>query len=313
MTEEFLTLTEEAKLQHEVDYLKARLENIEKFKEYFFKAKTDLIVSKERVSCLENELVLSKVKNCIMGDDGAEDTGSSDVINNDSVLGFIKESLLVTGYKELVASIFRSMDGLGLDMTVKIHEEKDDHIYAFSKKDKKINTEIMTQYKEQGELVEFAPKKLILNLESISVLIKGVPDKNNENYHKIKEFTMMVFMSANLRLASLKKEIELEGLRRNLYQVFKKTHAAFEETRDKMDNQVMDISEMMLKFEKNLKDCLGQMELPESYVKVLILMFHSTKSDLNLLLTSGLCIDENFLKAIIRLEEVYGNKYSVVE
>lgn len=313
MTEEFLTLTEEAKLQHEVDYLKARLENIEKFKEYFFKAKTDLIISKERVSCLENELVLSKLKDRIMGDDGVEDAGSSNVTSNDSILDFIKESLLVAGHKELVASIFRSMDGLGLDMTVKIHEEKDEHSYACSKEDKKINTEIMAQYKEQGELVEFAPKKLILNLKNISVLIKGIPDKSNDSYHEIKEFTMMVFMTANLRLASLKKEVELEELRRNLYQIFKKTHAAFEETRDKMDSQVMDISEMMLKFEKNLKDCLGQMDIPESYVKVLVMLFHSTKSELNLLLTSGLCIDENFLKAIIRLEEVYGNKYSGVK
>lgn len=312
MTEEILSFTQEAKLQHEVNYLKSRLDNVEKFKMYFFKAKTELIVERERVTCLENELVLSKIKDHIINPDAADESEASDMINSDFVLGFIKESMLVTGYKELVDSLFRSMTGLGLDMTVKIHGQKDDHIYASSKKDKENNVKTMGKYLESGEFIAFAPEKLILNLENISILIGGMPDKNSDKYKKIKIFSMMVFMSANLRLASLKKEVELNDLRRNLYQVFRKTHIAFEDTQEKMDNQVIEISGMMLSYEKSLKESLGKMELPESYIKILTLLFNSTKAELNILLTGNLCIDEGFLKAIIRLEDVYGNKYSDV-
>ena len=311
MNEESLTLTEVAKLQHEVDYLKVRLENIEKFKTYFFEAKTDLILSKERVSCLENELVLSKAKKIILyGDDGVESNESTNVISNDSIVEFIKKSLLVTGYKELVVSMFRSMDDLGLTIIVKIHDERGNYIYSSRKEDKENNIEITGKYKEQGEFVETLPNQLILNLENISVLITSVPDKTSDSYEKIKAFSMMVFMTANLRLASLKKEVVLEELRKNLYHVFRKTHVAFEHTQDSIDRQVIEVSEMMLNFEKNLKSSLSQMTLPESYADILLMLFHSTKSDLNLLLTSSLCVDEGFLKAITKLENAYGGKYS---
>lgn len=313
MMEDVLNITEEVKLKHEVDFLKSRLENIEKFKTYFFQAKTDLIVARERVSCLENELVLSNVKDRIMNSDEEENADSSDIISNDSVLGFIKESLLLTGYKELVESIFRLMDGMGLGMAVIIHGEKEEHYYSNNKSDKKNNMHIMGKHKEQGEFVELTPDKLILNLENISVLIKNFPDKKSDNYKKLKDFSMMVFVSSNLRLASLKNEAELEELKRNMYKIFKKTHDAFEMTQDRMDHQVIEISEMMLNYEKNLKDSLAQMNFPESYVKMLTMLFYSTKSDLNILLTGSLCIDEEFLKAIIKLEKVYGDKYSGVE
>jgi len=313
MIEDVLNVTEEVKLKHEVDFLKSRLENIEKFKTYFFQAKTDLIIARERVSCLENELVLSNVKNHIMSSDETDDSDTIDLTGNDSVLGFIKESMLLTGYEELVASIFRLMDDLELDMAVNIHGEKSDHVYLNNKENKENNAHIMGKYKEQGEFIEFAPNKLIINFENISVLIKGMPENSSYYYKKVKEFSMMVFVSSNLRLASLKREAELEELKRNMYKIFKKTHDAFEKTQDRMDHQVIEISEMMLNYEKNLKDSLTKMKFPESHVKILNMLFYSTKSDLNLLLTGSLCIDEEFLKAIIKLEKVYGDKYSGVE
>ncbi|MCW8935916.1 MAG: hypothetical protein OQK98_14425 [Gammaproteobacteria bacterium] len=310
MIEDVLNLTEEEKLKHEVGFLKTRLENIEKFKTYFFQAKTDLIIARERVSTLENELVLSDIKKTIMN---SGETEYSAATGNNSVLDFIKESMLLTGYKDLVDSIFRLMDGLNLVLAVNIHGENDDHIYLSNKDDKEDNIHIMNKYKEQGEFMEVAANQLILNLENISVLIKGLPDEKSENYKKIKDFSMMVFVSSNLRLASLNKETELEGLKHNMYKIFKKTRGAFEATQDLMDGQVIEISEMMLNYEKNLKDSLHQMSMPESYIKSLLMLFHSTKSDLNILLTGSLCIDEKFLKAIIKLEKAYGDKYSGIE
>jgi len=90
--------------------------------------------------------------------------------------------------------------------------------------------------------------------------------------------------------------------------IFQKTHQSFESMQDSIDNQIIQISEIFLSLESNLKDSLIKMELSEEYMKLYNLLMHDSKTELNLLLTSGLTVDEGFLKTIIKLEEAYAKK-----
>ena len=79
--------------------------------------------------------------------------------------------------------------------------------------------------------------------------------------------------------------------------------------RDNIDNQIIHVSELYLKFEKNLLDSLSRMNLPENHLNHIKTVIHEARAELNLLLTSSLTIDEHFLAAIIKLEAAYAHNY----
>lgn len=73
MDDKALLASENISLKHEVDYLKSRVESIEKFKSYFFKAKTDLVIANTRVSLLESELMITSLKKRMLNKDKDKD------------------------------------------------------------------------------------------------------------------------------------------------------------------------------------------------------------------------------------------------
>ena len=72
-----------------------------------------------------------------------------------------------------------------------------------------------------------------------------------------------------------------------------------------MDNQVIAISELFLNCEQHLRDTLAKMNLSEDYQKLFQLIIADAKSELNLLLTSSLSIDEHFVTVMKKLEKAY--------
>ncbi len=303
-----LQYTEAGKLRHENKYLNERIKNLEVFKSNFFSISTELIVAKEKIATLQQQLVFNKVKDRISAESDLLD--QNQIKENDDVLEFLRGSFLVSEYQELVQSMFHAVDGTDLDMSVLIASEENLYDFSLSAENKDVNIKFLKSCKEKGEYVESGTDAFVLNLDHISVLVKGLPVEDEIRFKQLKEFVFIVVMAANLRVDSLKKEVDLETLRRNIYKIFKKTHVSFEAVQDNIDNQIIQVSNIFLGFEKNLKESLLKMSLSESYMKMLTLLLHDTKTELNLLLTSGLTIDESFLKTIIKLEEAYSNKYS---
>jgi len=309
-TENNIAFTEEGKLRHENKYLKDRVTNLEVFKKNFFSAHTELIETKEKLAFLEQQQELEALKQRITGlPDPLNEHAAQDVENNESLLDFFKESFSANDYRDVIASIFHSVDKLNLEVTVEIITDKHTLTHSLDDAYHDINQQIIDKLKNQGERIE-RDDYVLLNMSNISFLAKKLPLSETIKAEQIKDFINIISVAANSRIQALHKDIELLTLRKNIYKIFRKTHLSFEAMRDNIDNQIIDISTLYLEFEKSLLDTLQKTDLSDNYLDVFKLIIHDARTELNLLLTSGLTLDEDFLASIIKLEMAYSGKFS---
>jgi len=303
-----LKITPEAKLAHENKFLRERITNLEVFKKNFFVNHAELIKTHEKLALLEQQMALISVKDKIAGlPDPLDEKANTIKDYNDNLLGFFEASYSASEYQDLVVSIFNSVESLGLDVSIQTSVQGEVFNHAIGKVKSDENTQLINQYRNSDEVIE-SEDYVIYNFLHISLLAKGLPVTEVEKNRQIKDYLRIISIGANTRIEFLSKNSELETLQKNIYMIFQKTHQSFESMQDSIDNQIIQISEIFLALDSNLKESLIKMELSEEYMKLYNLLMHDSKTELNLLLTSGLTVDEGFLKTIIKLEEAYAKK-----
>ena len=303
-----LKITPEAKLAHENKFLRERITNLEVFKKNFFVNHAELIKTHEKLALLEQQMALISVKDKIAGLPDPLDENANVVKDyNDNLLGFFEASYSAREYQDLVVSIFDSVESLGLDIAIQTSVQGETFNHSIGREENDENIQLINQYRKSDEVIE-SEDYVIYNFLHISLLAKGLPVTKKEKNRQIKDYLRIISIGANTRIEFLSKNSELETLQKNIYMIFQKTHQSFESMQDSIDNQIIQISEIFLALESNLKESLIKMEISEEYMKLYKLLMHDTKSELNLLLTSGLTVDEGFLKTIIKLEEAYAKK-----
>lgn len=259
---------------------------------------------------MEQQLELEELKQRISGlpnplDEKAKQTAET----NDDLLDFFKESFSAEDYRDVVASIFHAVDKLNLQVTVQITTDKHTLTHSLDKAYNDSNKELIDEHKTQGERIEH-DDYVILNMSSICFLAKKIPVTEVVKTEQIKELVYLIAVAANSRIQTLQKDMELITLRKIFYKIFRKTHLSFESMRDNMNNQTIAISELYLGFEKTLLDNLLKAGLSGNRMNIFKLLIHNARTELNLLLTSGLTLDEDFLASIIKLEKAYSGEFS---
>jgi len=307
-TENSFNFTTEGKLRQENKYLKDRVTNLETFKKNFFTTHIELIKAREKLALLEQQQELEDLKQRISGlPDPLDENSDQDIKKNESILGFFKESFSSNEYRDVVASIFHTVDKLNLEITVQIITDKHTLTHSLDDSYHDLNKEIINKLKAQGERIE-QDDYVLFNMSNIRFLAKKIPVSEKVKAEQIKDFINIISVAANSRIQTLHKDIELLTLRKNIYKIFRKTHTSFESMQDNIDNQIISISALYLDFEKALLENLLKTGLSNSYMEIFKLLIHDVRSDLNLLLTSGLTLDEDFLAAIIKLEKAYSTE-----
>jgi len=309
MAENF-SFTKEGKLEHENKYLQDRLTNLEVFKKNFFAQHVELIEIKAKLALYEQQIELEKIKNRITGlPESANYLTNQGAKLNEDLLEFFEDSFSAEEYGGVVASVFHSLEGLELDVALKIEINKETYKHCLDEECKVDNLKLLDHHKAQGEQVEH-DDYVIFNLKNISLIARNLPVSKADKLSEIKDFIKIVCIAANSRIESLSIAAELRELHKNIYVIFKRTHTSFENMRDNFDDQAIAISELYLNFEKKLLDGLATMKLPEAGLKGVKLTLYEVKSELNLMLTSGMAIDESFLASIVKLEQAYSKKFA---
>ncbi|MCW8933592.1 MAG: hypothetical protein OQK98_02600 [Gammaproteobacteria bacterium] len=302
--------TKEGKSHHEIKYLKERVVNLEVFKKNFFSLNMQLIEAKEKVKLFEEQIQLEKLKTRISGlPDTFADSVDRGADLNDGLLSFFEDNLLADVYRDVVASIFHSVENLDLNVTVKITTDKESKVHSLDPDNQEEAVKIISQFNGESSFIK-DKDFIIFYMDNIVLFANNMPVSDEVKSLQLEKYLKIVCVGANLRIDSLSKSAELDILNRNIYNVFKKTHLAFETMRDSFDDQAINISELYLGFESNLNESLKKMNLSDAYMEVLKLILYNARSELNLLLTSGMTFDENFLSSIVKLENAYASKYS---
>jgi len=308
-----LSFTAEAKLKHENKYLKERVDNLEAFKKNFFATNLELIEAKQKISLYEEQFEIEKLKQRITGlPEPFEESENQDKEINQGILSFFKESFSANIYRDVVASMFHAVEGLGVDVTVQISTDEGLLNHSLDESAQSDNLALIEQYDSADARVEH-DDYVIFYLSSINFLARGLPIADGVKKKQIEEFLHVIALGSNSRIEVLYKDVELETLRKNVYKIFRKTRISFEQMQDNIDNQTIAISELYLNFEKMLTDSLKKINLTDSHMQMFKLLIHEARTELNLLLTSGLTLDQQFLSSIIKLESAYAEKYADID
>lgn len=297
-----LFFTEEGKLRRENTFLQERVNNLEVFKKNFFRIHHDLIDAREKIALLEESVNLNKVRDSLIQSAETHPENIDDE-HHDELMAFFQSSISAATFEDLVMSLFHAIEGLKIGMALKIKTPRENLNYAIDAVTKAQNIKLIRQHKDDGELIEKAGY-VIINLEYISVLVTGLPDagKHREN---VLEYLKIMTAGANTRIDALIRRQELERLNRNMYKIFKRTNDAFENMQQDMDRMVMDISELFQGCEASLNESIDRLKLPADKTKMIKLITSSTRTDLNLMLSNYLVLDDKFIKVLKKLEDAY--------
>jgi len=296
-------LTEEGKLRHENSFLKERIANLEIFKKNFFMLQNDLIDARERLSVHEEALTLNQVKERIVQSHEIP-VDEMEIAQTDGVLDFLHDSFSASNYQDLVMSIFQSTNDLGLGIGIQIRHQKNILNYALDETQKELNTSLINKHKDDGDSIN-NDNFLILNKKNLSLIATNFSDIESDRGRQICDFLEIVTLGASTRIDALSQKSDLDELKSNIYQIFKKTNDSFQSIQDNLDNQVITISELFLSFEENLMATCTRANISKEHGDLIKLILHDAKSELNLVLTSSLTMDEHFMNVMMKLEKAY--------
>ena len=301
---EDLFFTEEGKLRHENKYLKERVANLETFKKNFFNLQNEIIEARETIDVLEQQLNMDRLKKRIIEHTQASDNVESVHAQNEEILKFFHDSISASSYQDLVMSMFQSVDGMGLDVAVQIRHKNNVINYALDEAHKEASISFINRHRDDGEIVE-QESNILINHKYLSMLTGGAAVAEPEGRNHVRDFLEIIAVGANTRIDTLGKKLELAELRSNIYKIFRKTNQSFEAIQNNMDDQVIAISELFLGCDQQLRNTLTRSKLSEDHMKLINLIMADAKSELNLLLTSSLTMDENFVSVMKKLEKAY--------
>jgi len=296
-------LTEIGKIRHENNFLKERINNLETFKKNFFTLQNDLIEAKEKLGVFEEALNFCNIKNQII-ESHEKPVDETEITQTDSVLDFLHNSLSARSYQDLVMSIFQSTEDLELGMGIQIRHKQNILNYALDESQKDLNTTLINTHKNEGNKVD-KDDFFIINESYLSVIATNFSDKDTSKGKQVCNFLEMITLGANARIDTISQKSELDELKSNIYKIFKKTNDSFAHIQDNMDTQVVTISELFLSFEKNLMATCMRAKISTSHSDLIKLIVHDAKSELNLVLTSSLTMDEHFMSVMSKLEKAY--------
>lgn len=296
-------LTEEGKLRHENSFLKERVTNLEAFKKNFFAVQNDLIEAREKLAVYEEALNFNQIKDRIVTSH-EEPVDEQLVSQTDDVLGFLHNSISANSFEDLVMSIFQSTNDLDLGVGIQIRYKKNIFNYALDETHKDSYNKFITEHKNHGSSFE-KDNSIVHNQNYISIITTGLPDKNSIKGKQIRDFLEIVTLGANSRIDAIIQKSDLNELKVNIYKIFKKTNDSFSSIQDNLDNQIIAISELFLSFEENLMSTLKRTTLSSAHNELIKIIVHDAKSELNLVLTSSLTMDEHFMNVMDKLEKAY--------
>jgi len=189
-------------------------------------------------------------------------------------------------------------------MDIQISHKKNILKYALEDSQKDINATLINTYKSDGNKVD-KDDFLIINESYLSVIATNFTNKDTSKGKQISNFLEMITLGANARIDTLSQKSDLDELKSNIYKIFKKTNDSFSSIQENMDHQVISISELFLSFEENLMATCMRAKISKSHSDLIKLILHDAKSELNLILTSSLTMDEHFMSVMAKLEKAY--------
>lgn len=301
-----MKFTTEGQLRHENQFLKDRVTNLEVFKQNFFAQHYDLIDARDRISQLEEQLNLDKLKQQISSTETQQEFKLTD--GGGDLMEYFHSALTAASLQDLVMSLFQSADGMAKDIVVQIRDDGNLLDFCLDESIKEESIKLIKEHSHKEKAVQIGTR-VILNQKHLSIIYSPIPGNPNISEEGLEPYMEILSLGANTRTSTLKQRAELNTLRENIYKIFKKMNKAFDELQEDLEDNIIIISTIYSTFMLSLTENLVKMKLDKSHLSLLDMMLNDTKSELLLALTKSMTLDKNFLTVLKRLEKAYAKAH----
>lgn len=302
-----VTFTTEGQLRHENQFLKDRVTNLEVFKQNFFTQHYELIDARDRISQLEEQLTLGKLKEQISSTETQQELDSTDG-GGGALMDYFHSALTAASLQDLMMSLFQSADGMAKDIVVQIRDDGNLLDFCLDENIKAESIKLIKQHCHQEKAVKVGGR-VILNQKHLSIIYSPIPENPNISNEKLEQYMEIISLGANTRTSTLKQRAELNTLRENIYKIFKKMNQSFDTLQGDLEDNIINISTIYSTFMQTLTENLVKMKLDKSHLSLLDMILNDTKSELLLALTKSMTLDKNFLTVLKRLEKAYAKAH----
>lgn len=305
MPSDNVSFTTEGKLRHENKFLQDRVANLETFKQNFFSLHYDLIDAREKISQLEEQLNLDKIKQNITS---SESNPAKVHEKSDDLLEYFNSALTAASLQDLVMSLFQSADGLAKDIVVQIRDDGNLLDFCLDEAIKNDSLSLINSHQDGGSVVKLE-NKTILNHKHLSLIYSPVELTPEVPDSTLQEYMEILTLGANTRTSTLKQRTELNTLRENIFKIFKKMNQSFDTLQNDLEENIIIISTIYTDFTTALTENLLKMKLDDAHVSLINMITDDTKSDLMLALTRSMTLDKDFLRVLKKLEKAYSDAH----
>jgi hypothetical protein len=301
---EHSVLTEIGRLRHDNKYLSERVSNLEGFKKKFFEVQRELTLTRDQLLISMEQLNLARWKSRIEVATDNQGSAEAESGSNEDLIRFFHESFIAGSYRDLFDAVFHAVQSCDLDLLVQVRYHNKAINFSTDEEHKHIALDLIESHGLEKEVIEAGPC-MIINHRYLTMVVCGLPLTRAGGAEHLKEYLEIIAAGANVRVDTLAKKLELDELQENIYKIFRKVNHSFEDIQNNLDNQIIAISEMFLGFEKDMRDKIAELGLTHTQGKSIYQVIAAAKAELNLMLTSSLTVDEDFVAVMKRLELAY--------
>ena len=150
---------------------------------------------------------------------------------------FLDSSFHAKTLGDLVKSFFKATESIGLNCTVQIRGGEQSITLTDDSAEREIETALLDKLNDQGDFIAIG-KRMVINHDACSLLIKNMPDEMDSRYNSIKHYAFVLLKGVNARSQALLNQRELKQQRDVLKKMIERTHGLLTQT-DEAYHQVM--------------------------------------------------------------------------
>lgn len=142
------------------------------------------------------------------------------------VTQFIQQSCFCKSFEELSEAMFFAMSSYGLHTAIQIHTSGTILNFSPSEKVRPLEEQILKALRDKGRILNL-DKRLIINYPNVSILIKNMPEDDEERAGRLRDLLSALVSATDSRIEAINNEKRLIRVA-NLSPVIEKTYNTLE-------------------------------------------------------------------------------------
>lgn len=229
----------------------------------------------------------------------------SDSSNIGVNIQFLLESENCNNLDELGMCLFRALKCYDLVCSIQMRGLHDIKNMEANGMEKKMESELLTECQDHGDYIAFG-KRIIINHESVSVLVKNMPADDEKKYNAIKDNLLSLLQGTNARIKALDNITSLRIDSALLQSMYEKMRTQMTVADEIYQSVMRDIATVVEDISEGVENSLQYLDLEEYQEKMLQDILEIGVTETNKVFNRGLRVDKELGEFLNKVDNYLG-------